>query len=62
MKKNEVVIIGDQIIKDILGGISSVVNTILVNKLTKEEPLQVKFKRILELPIKKYIMRYNKGD
>lgn len=52
-KVEEMVIIGDQLFTDILGGNKMNITTILVNQTSKEETIFTKFLRILERIIKK---------
>ena len=54
---NEVAIIGDQILTDVLGGNKAGILTILVNPISKKDPIYTKFGRFIE---KRIIKRLSK--
>lgn len=59
-KKDEIMMVGDQLITDIRAANSSKIKSIYVEKLVKEDQFTTRFNRIFERPIKKYLMKHNK--
>lgn len=58
--KDEIMMIGDQLITDIRAANSSKIKSIYVEKLVKEDQFTTRFNRLFERPIKKYLMNHNK--
>lgn len=57
IKKNEAIIIGDQIFTDILGANLFGMKSILVEPRSKSKTISLKIKRFIEKPIKKHIKK-----
>lgn len=55
--KEEILFIGDQIFTDVLCGNKCKVRTILLDPITKEEGLLIKFRRIIERPLRKRLAK-----
>ncbi|MDO4199920.1 MAG: YqeG family HAD IIIA-type phosphatase [Clostridia bacterium] len=56
-KKNEAVIVGDQIFTDVLGANLFGMKSILVEPRSKSKTISLKIKRFIERPIKKHIKK-----
>ncbi len=61
LKKDEVVLIGDQLFTDIWGGSRAGIRTIFVNKLSDDESFFIKLKRLIEVPFVKKIKKTGYG-
>ena len=57
VKKNEAVVVGDQLFTDILGANLFGIKSILVEPRSKSKTLFLKIKRFIEKPIKKHILK-----
>lgn len=55
--KEETLLIGDQILTDVLAANSAGIRSILTEPLAKEEPLWTKWNRLYERPIRRKLMR-----
>jgi HAD superfamily phosphatase (TIGR01668 family) len=59
LKKEEVILIGDQLLTDVLAGNRAGIKTILVDPLTKEDQKLTKIRRIFERPKIKKLRKKN---
>ena len=60
INKDEVIMIGDQMITDVSCGNGAKIKVILTDKLVKEDQFTTRFNRFFERPFRSYCMKHNK--
>ena len=58
--KNEVIMVGDQMITDVCCGNGAKIKVILTDKLVKEDQITTRFNRFFERPFRSYCMKHGK--
>ena len=60
LSKDEILMVGDQLITDIRAANNAKIKSLYLEKLVSEDQITTRFNRIFEKPIKKYLTKHNK--
>ena len=60
LSKDEVMLVGDQLITDVTAGRRAGIRVVLTEKLVKEDQITTRINRLFDRPIRKYLKNRNK--
>lgn len=60
LKKDEILLVGDQLMTDISAANGLKIKSLYVDKLVEEDQITTRFNRIFEKPVKKYLVKHKK--